>query len=95
MTIYKVKYRLSGTKGRLDTADDKMCETEDRVTETIQSERAKRQLGKQKDLREALPMCNQTPWKVTEDGERDAVFPNLTPIKHTIQKVQQGRAQEA
>lgn len=34
-TVYKVKNRLGGIKGRLDTEDEKICETEDRVAEII------------------------------------------------------------
>lgn len=57
VTIYKVKYRLSGTKGRLDTADDKMCETEDRMTETIQSEREQRDNLENKKTFERHYLC--------------------------------------
>lgn len=88
--------RLCGTKGRLDTEDNKICEIEDRATEVIQIEKQQRDnLGNKKSFKRHPVCVTRDSGRSLEDVKRNAFFPNLTTIKHTIQKVQQGWAQEA
>lgn len=61
----------------------------------IQSNREQREYLENKSSKRHQMYVTEDPERSWEDGKRYTGFPNLKTIRHTIQKFQQGWAQEA